>query len=372
MNTKPRQGHLYQSGKKGIWQLQYDICGNRTRVSLRTSDEVEAQKRAADIMGRIKFADTREEYLQALVRLGQDASAEIDGLSFQRQSISIESMMQLYIGSRRRPAGATEASMKRYQQYTDELAGWLSRSIRTAEQVTQAITEDYLDFLEDVNSASTINMKLSWFRLLWKTLQCPKNPWEGLSAKKSGPISEWRRFTYEECLMIYRHFLDHPRWMSLFLIGYYSGQRLQDCCKLEWSSVDFKKKVMTIRAGKTGKLAYVPIMPELQDNLSLIRKSEGKVLPVFNAMYEGNDKSAISKQFQRHIANYTVHDELTKTGFHSLRKTFVSMMDESGSPIQVTNSITGHDTGTMHERYSQTDVESARFWMEKSLKSLTE
>lgn len=59
-----------------------------------------------------------------------------------------------------------------------------------------------------------------------------------------------------------------------------------------------------------------------------------------------------------------------KASFHSLRATFISMMDEAGAPQAVTDSITGHAPQTMHARYSHPDTEAARNWMEKALPRL--
>ena len=42
-----------------------------------------------------------------------------------------------------------------------------------------------------------------------------------------------------------------------------------------------------------------------------------------------------------------------RASFHSLRATFISMMDEAGIPPHITDAITGHSGGGMHSRYTQ-------------------
>ena len=42
-----------------------------------------------------------------------------------------------------------------------------------------------------------------------------------------------------------------------------------------------------------------------------------------------------------------------RASFHSLRATFISLMDEAGVPPHVTDAITGHAGGGMHARYTQ-------------------
>ena len=42
-----------------------------------------------------------------------------------------------------------------------------------------------------------------------------------------------------------------------------------------------------------------------------------------------------------------------RASFHSLRATFISLMDEAGVPPHVTDAIPGHAGGGMHARYTQ-------------------
>ena len=47
-----------------------------------------------------------------------------------------------------------------------------------------------------------------------------------------------------------------------------------------------------------------------------------------------------------------------RASFHSLRATFISLMDEAGIPPHVTDAITGHAGGGMHARYTQPSAET--------------
>jgi hypothetical protein len=48
-----------------------------------------------------------------------------------------------------------------------------------------------------------------------------------------------------------------------------------------------------------------------------------------------------------------VRQDNGRASFHSLRATFISMMDEAGIPPYITDAITGHAGGGMHARYTQ-------------------
>jgi integrase len=65
-----------------------------------------------------------------------------------------------------------------------------------------------------------------------------------------------------------------------------------------------------------------------------------------------------------------VSDRRGKASFHSLRATFISMMDEAGVPPHVTDSITGHAKQGMHGRYSQPGLDAKRDAIERALPRL--
>ena len=63
-----------------------------------------------------------------------------------------------------------------------------------------------------------------------------------------------------------------PNWHTLFLIGIYTGLRLGDCCKLDWSSVNLEQGVIQLIPSKTRRHAHghpvtIPIHPVLRKAL---------------------------------------------------------------------------------------------------------
>ena len=355
-SSKPRNGYLYTTGKKKLWQLQYDVLGQRTRISLRTSDPKEAESRAQEILGRIKLLSTRQEYLQALVKMGEEAESELIGLSLSaKRRLRIHDSFNAYKRCSRRPRKANDESLGRYRAYNFDIIDVIGD--KYMDDVHESDAEVVMEYLEKSNSASTVTMKLNWFKLLWNTLQVTPNPWEGLRTTKKGDAKPWRRFTHEECVRIYEA---AGRYKRLILCGYYTGQRLKDCITIcnDFHLIEGQEKPwVEIGQAKTGKMVTIPIVSELRTS---------------NFHFTEYDPAKASRRIKKIMADVGIKENGSKVGFHSFRKTFVSMMDEAGAPVFVTNSITGHDAGGMHARYSQTDVESARFWMEKSLKSLTE
>jgi integrase len=63
-------------------------------------------------------------------------------------------------------------------------------------------------------------------------------------------------------------------------------------------------------------------------------------------------------------------NEMGRASFHSLRATFISMMDEAGVPPHVTDAITGHAPQGMHGRYSQPSLEALREAVARAIPAL--
>jgi integrase len=90
-------------------------------------------------------------------------------------------------------------------------------------------------------------------------------------------------------------------------------------------------------------------------------------------MYAMDHGSEIGKAMRKAFddAGVAANSEGGHASFHSLRATFISLMDDAGAPVKVTDLITGHaSAGTMHDRYSQPDVEIARKWILKAIPPL--
>ena len=113
----------------------------------------------------------------------------------------------------------------------------------------------------------------------------------------------------------------------------------------------------------------IPVMAELAEAMERAPR-EGPLMPRICVQQSGRGDE-LSKRMARMIREAGEGDtQAGKASFHSLRATFISMMDEAGAPQAVTDSITGHAPQTMHARYSHPDTEAARNWMEKALPRL--
>jgi integrase len=111
-------------------------------------------------------------------------------------------------------------------------------------------------------------------------------------------------------------------------------------------------------------------MPELASHLKPVVERAGFACPTLLKLFQ-RDPTELSSLLCRVFRAAKVNDtEHGKASFHSLRSTFITRMDEVGSPSRVTDIITGHAPKSMHDRYSHPDFELARSWMLQALPPL--
>ena len=163
------------------------------------------------------------------------------------------------------------------------------------------------------------------------------------------------------------HSEGHTR--DVLVLTYWTGMRAGEIRKLTWDKVDLKNRMIRLTGDDTKekKGKEIPIGDRVFEILAGKRKvvrigESGEGAPVFpNGRGE---KGEITRHFSTGLR--TAH---TKAGlpygrkvsggyvFHDMRNTFITDMDEAGVPKKVTDAITGHSDGSMHDHYSKVRVE---------------
>ena len=189
----------------------------------------------------------------------------------------------------------------------------------------------------------------------------------------------------------------------MILIGIYTGLRLGDCCRLDWSQVNLPEGVIQLVPEKTKRhhkrIVTIPVHPALgaallerevkvkgegeQRNLSTcafgLEKEEnhhcspspftftsftGPVLPMVAGMY-GRARWQVSDQLSRifkaaHIQTSVMIEgrkrRTPEASFHSLRHTFVSFAANAGVPLHIVQSIVGHESTAMTRHYYHENI----------------
>jgi integrase len=156
-------------------------------------------------------------------------------------------------------------------------------------------------------------------------------------------------------------FLDYvrihaPQLSPVYSVALYTGMRRGEVAALQWDDVDMSSRFIRICRNwdewtgtikpytKNKKVRSVPINSRLFEVLSELRPDAetGKlVFPNFGA-----------KNAHRRLAELATQANVPVIRFHDLRHTFASNFTMDGGAPQVLQSILGHHSITMTERYS--------------------
>ena len=175
-------------------------------------------------------------------------------------------------------------------------------------------------------------------------------------------------YSVEDYDKLLQHSEGHIR--DILILAYWTGMRAGEIRKLTCDKVDLKNRVIRLTADDTKekKGKEIPIGDKVFEMLTAKRKvvrigdPAGQGTPVFpNGRGENGE---ITRHFSTALKSVYERAGIpwgrkVKGGFifHDFRRTFITDMDEAGVPKKVTDSITGHSDGTMHDHYSGIRIE---------------
>jgi integrase len=159
-----------------------------------------------------------------------------------------------------------------------------------------------------------------------------------------------------------------PEWVTLTLLGWYTGGRLMDLARLDWEAIDLMAGTITFAQGKTGAKVVVPIHPELGSHLSRVAGDHGGPLCPALSVTPSTGRDGLSKQFIGLMRAAGIDSQIVKTSkhalplksFHSLRHSFTSSLANSGVPAELRMKLTGHKSAKVHQVYTHHELETLR------------
>ena len=160
-------------------------------------------------------------------------------------------------------------------------------------------------------------------------------------------------------------------WRTLILLGYYTGARLSDCCRVQWADVDLVAGKLSYISAKTGNKITVPLHPDLQAHLEGIAGTDDAspfILP-HKANMRTSGRRGLSESFKR-IARKAGLDvqtvegignrRVSKRSFHALRHSFTSALANAGVAPELRMKLTGHKSESVHAGYTHHELETLR------------
>ena len=386
MAREKGMGNL-QREKSGRWTMRVGINGKRYCRSTRTKDRDQAERELQRFLApfglgehRLPLADVWFEYVKSPNR-NELAKATLDG--------------------KRQTWMHFAKWMEHFYLHVGDLAG-----------VTSDMVAEYLVCLRADLCATTYNNRVcilrEIFRVLAQKARLEEDPWEGVRLRPDDSHSR-RELTMSELKRLLEAAkrvdgktltsgedaaspLGSSEWYKLILIGIYTGLRLGDCCRLDWSQINLAQGVIQLVPEKTKRhhrrIVTIPIHNAL--GAALLESAEcgergeggeetqhsalstlhftGPVLPYISEMYT-RTRSRVSDRLcaifrAAHIeTSVQIEGRKHKTPeatFHSLRHTFVSFAANAGVPLHIVQSIVGHESTAMTRHYYHENIDALK------------
>ena len=364
MAREKGMGNL-QREKSGRWTMRVGINGKRYCRSTRTKDRDQAERMLQRFLAplglgekRLPLADVWLEYVKSPLR----------------NDLAV-------------------ATLRSKRNIWMHLAKWMEHfylPVKDLGGITADMIAEYLACIRPDVCASTYNSRVCVLREIFHTLAnkagLEEDPWEGVRLRPDDCHSR-RELTMDELkrlLTAASSAAFTSEWHALILIGIYTGLRLGDCCRLDWSQINLAEGVIQLVPQKTRRhhqrLVTIPIHPALGQalfdlgkglpgaNCQLPAALSGPVLPTVAELYS-NSRWHVGYELARifraaHITTSVKLDgrknRTPEATFHSLRHTFVSFAANAGVPLHIVQSIVGHESTAMTRHYYHENITALR------------
>jgi integrase len=164
------------------------------------------------------------------------------------------------------------------------------------------------------------------------------------NSKSINKTQSWLPFAPKEIVGLYKIALnEHQTLADLILIAMHTGARIEEICSLLCKDIDAKNESITIVDAKTeAGERTIPIHPFIKDRIEkLIEDStDDYLLSGLSKNKYGDRSNAIGKRFGRLKEK---HGFSSRHVFHSIRKTFTTMLENAGVGENIAADIVGHE-----------------------------
>jgi integrase len=140
------------------------------------------------------------------------------------------------------------------------------------------------------------------------------------------------------------------RMRLIVLIALTTGMRASEVFSLEWSDVMYGEGLLAVRAKlKGGKMRYVPMLPEIADELRAYAKgsSDDRIFP------PRQGASGVRRRLEASFEDLLQRARIQNFRFHDLRHTFASWYMMNGGDLYELAKLLGHSNIKMTERYAK-------------------
>lgn len=350
-------------------------------------DEAEAARKV--IIAPFMAKDTAEAQRQLLARL-QTAEQRLDAaIDAAAPVLKIADAWRAYVAHPGRPDSG-RLTMEQYEAQWARFNEWMREHHPEAthlRDVTRAVVRQYAADLAAKLSPSTFNQHINTLRRFWRVLReearTESNDWLTIAHKTVERVERRHRvLTMDEASKVIEAASGDMK--DLLAVIAMTGQRLQDVCKLNWSSVDLGAGVIALTPTKTrrrnGKAVFIPVLPQTRAILEARPRTGARVFPGMAELFDRDRGSTLTKRIRdvveaaglqphedgtgvvettdkdgKPVKKHSGHRAIVRVSAHSLRHTFTTIARAAGIPDAVVRSIVGHSTASMTEHYTAFD-----------------
>lgn len=253
-------------------------------------------------------------------------------------------------------------AFQRRQAYR-ELRAFLGGD-RSPEVITEAVAAEYVNerLKRSNDSPSTRRRKLSALGAFWEWMASrrfvPKgvNPWKGFRLTgKSGEATRVKKrpYTMPELARLFSGSPTYPALREVMALGLYTGARIDELCSLTQGDLRWERGVAFVRITRSKTHAGARTLAVAHPIPVAILRSRSKGRPVPQSqLFPELKGGGYDKKLSWHVGQaFRYHRNKQKLGgetdFHSLRRTFITRLENLGiDQVQIARYV-GHSLPTL-------------------------
>lgn len=274
----------------------------------------------------------------------------------------LEPVMQKYLESDF--DGRTLKTQFLNKECLTRLFRWMRRKGRT--DITVEGLMAYKANLEEDYSPRNVAEHLKNVRrfLVWmqKVGIIEDSPHTALRIQKGQPVNQKPPMTHEQYLTLRQ--VSHGHWLDwIFLLAWNTGMSLYDCCALRWENVDMDRCFIHIRRKKSGTESIIPFSPSEELGIALNARMPKDTKPDGYVCEEAGIRIDPLNGVTLHramIAHIMRRAGIKGVSMHSMRRSYISMLANSGMNTALASKISGHLDPKVFASYVRPDPETLR------------
>ncbi len=150
-----------------------------------------------------------------------------------------------------------------------------------------------------------------------------------------------------------------PHWLrEVVLVALHTGMRMGEILALTWEAVDVFRRTVTILLSKNGDKRTIPlnetVLALLTEKLKKCETSSGFIFP--SVAGTKRDGHGLRRAFRKALHTANIQD----LHFHDLRHTFATRLVQAGVDLYQVQTLLGHRSPVMTQRYAHHSSESLR------------